>query len=207
MSPQGQIYSADMASEWEKGGMQGPAAAVKKVKGTYYAVDPSAESAEATTFHHSSFLAGGDIAGAGEITAHQGLLSMISNASGHYRPGPEYVMQTLNRLEAGGAAVDQARVHLMGDLTETGYDASKEVTAAVGEFKEAGGSREELLKRHNVLGELRGMFGVGTVSQGPDKGERTANRAGETVQTAVAASGSARHRRHKGKSILGRGLN
>jgi hypothetical protein len=158
MSPQGQIYSADMASEWEKGGMQGPAATVKKVKGTYQSADPGAESAEATTFHHSSFLAGGDVAGAGEIRAHEGILSMISNASGHYRPGPEYVMQTLNQLEAGGAATDQARVRLMGDLTAQGYDASKEVTAAVGEFKQTGGSRDELLKRHRVLGELRSLF-------------------------------------------------
>lgn len=171
MSPTGQLYSADQVAEWEKGGMQGPSATVRKELGLFVASDPSAKAAEATPFHHSSFLAGGDVAGAGEMKVHEGRLSMISNASGHYRPGSRQVTQTLNQLKASGAPIDQARVHLMGDLNpQTGYDASKEVTAAVGEFMDAGGSRSELLKRHAVLGDLRKAFGIGLQDSGPFKG-------------------------------------
>jgi hypothetical protein len=168
MSPTGQIYAADQAAQWEKGGMQGPSATVRKQSGTFVPADPTAQSAEAFPFHHSSFLAGGDVAGAGEMKVHEGLLSMISNASGHYRPGSKQVMQTLKQLQGSGAQIDQARVHLMGDYsTQAGYDASKEVTAAVGEYMAAEGSRAELLKRHAVLGELRREFG-GKDDQGED---------------------------------------
>jgi hypothetical protein len=37
-------------------------------------------------FHHSSFLAGEPVASAGEIRAKNGVLELVSNASGHYEP-------------------------------------------------------------------------------------------------------------------------
>jgi hypothetical protein len=84
-------------------------------------------------------------------------------------------MQTLNQLQASGAPIEQARVHLMGDFSaQTGYDASKEVTAAVGEYMAVEGSRPELLKRHAVLGELKREFGVGVADSGPMKGTEMA---------------------------------
>jgi hypothetical protein len=81
------------------------------------------------------------------------------------------MMQTLDQLQASGAPIDQARVHLMGDFSpQTGYDASKEVTAAVGEFRDTGGSRAELLKRHAVLGDLKKTFDIGIQDSGPLQG-------------------------------------
>lgn len=44
-------------------------------------------------FHHSSFLAGKPAAAAGEIRAKNGVLELISNSSGHYRPSIEYLKQ------------------------------------------------------------------------------------------------------------------
>lgn len=163
MNPQGQMYSANMGEEQAKGGLRGENATVKydKDQKQYVPKDPNAESASAQAFHHSSFLAGQKVASAGELKVNEGTLSMISNASGHYKPKSEHVMQTLNELEEQGAATEQARVHLMGDFDpSTGYDPSKEVTAAVGEYKATGGDREKLVGRHNVLKELRGRFGV-----------------------------------------------
>ena len=54
-------------------------------------------------FHHSSFLAGGDVAGAGEIKVNNGRLTGITNKSGHYRPGPEYLVQVLKEFRERGA--------------------------------------------------------------------------------------------------------
>ena len=44
-------------------------------------------------FHHSSFLSGGTVSCAGEIKCKNGVLELISNVSGHYRPPEEYLQQ------------------------------------------------------------------------------------------------------------------
>jgi len=54
-------------------------------------------------FHHSSLLAGGDVAGAGEMQiAHDGTLLWISNKSGHYRPSTQNLGQVIHRLTKMG---------------------------------------------------------------------------------------------------------
>ena len=55
--------------------------------------------------HHSSLLAGGDTAGAGELrTSPQGDLLEISNKSGHYRPSPIHLNQVIHQLAKLGVA-------------------------------------------------------------------------------------------------------
>lgn len=49
-------------------------------------------------FHHSSFLAGEPVAGAGEMTIVNGTLIRISNSSGHYRPDLRNMLQVLQEL-------------------------------------------------------------------------------------------------------------
>lgn len=56
-------------------------------------------------FHHSSFLAGGPVAGAGELKVVNGELKFMSDQSGHYRPAPEYLRQVVSRLEGDGVDV------------------------------------------------------------------------------------------------------
>ncbi|WP_218581945.1 hypothetical protein, partial [Nocardia cyriacigeorgica] len=41
-------------------------------------------------FHHSSFLAGGPVAGAGELEVIDGVLQLVTDSSGHYRPPQRY---------------------------------------------------------------------------------------------------------------------
>jgi hypothetical protein len=48
--------------------------------------------------HHSSLLAGGMVAGAGELRVSQGQMLWISNKSGHYRPDVFHLLQTLHAL-------------------------------------------------------------------------------------------------------------
>lgn len=46
-------------------------------------------------FHHSSFLAGGPVAGAGELIAAEGKVTLLTDHSGHYRPGKQETGQAL----------------------------------------------------------------------------------------------------------------
>jgi hypothetical protein len=60
--------------------------------------------------HHSSLLAGQNVAGAGEMQVWDGRLKWISNKSGHYFPEIEHFMQTLHSLRKQGVPLDTVRV-------------------------------------------------------------------------------------------------
>jgi hypothetical protein len=51
-------------------------------------------------FVHSSFLANGRVAFAGEIVAENGRLQRLGNRSGHYKPGPRFLEQALVYLQS-----------------------------------------------------------------------------------------------------------
>jgi hypothetical protein len=53
--------------------------------------------------HHSSFLAGGNIACGGEIRVTQGNITWMSNNSGHYLPNVKHFLQVLHFLHKKGA--------------------------------------------------------------------------------------------------------
>ena len=62
--------------------------------------------------HHSSLLAGGVVAGAGELKVSAGWLRWISNKSGHYQPDVFDMYQTLRSLESQGVPQD-FEIHLL----------------------------------------------------------------------------------------------
>jgi hypothetical protein len=51
-------------------------------------------------FHHSSFLAGGPVAAAGEIKIKDGVIKFIDRSSGHYHPEPEHFDQVIEELKS-----------------------------------------------------------------------------------------------------------
>lgn len=55
---------------------------------------------EVGQFHHSSFLAGGDVAAAGELEVVNGVVRFVNNQSGHYHPAPESLEQFAMELES-----------------------------------------------------------------------------------------------------------
>jgi hypothetical protein len=57
----------------------------------------------ADDFHHSSFLAGEPVAGAGLMRVHQGRILMINDSTGHYRPSGEFLQQVIDQLQKLGA--------------------------------------------------------------------------------------------------------
>jgi hypothetical protein len=52
--------------------------------------------------HHSSFLSGQPVAGAGELVVHDGVPEIISRKSGHYRPTPEQQQTVIDILNGQG---------------------------------------------------------------------------------------------------------
>jgi hypothetical protein len=66
-------------------------------------------------FHHSSFLAGGSVAGAGEIKVDQGTIKSITNKSGHYQPTALEMLQVFNELQTRGISLDGLEyIHVEG---------------------------------------------------------------------------------------------
>ena len=59
----------------------------------------------ADDFHHSSFLAGEPVAGAGLMQARKGLLVDLNDRSGHYRPPEKLFQQVIDRLQALGVEI------------------------------------------------------------------------------------------------------
>ena len=55
-------------------------------------------------FHHSSFLAGGNVAGAGEMAVSGGKLVELTNKSGHYQPDDAHNVQVISELKDAGIA-------------------------------------------------------------------------------------------------------
>ncbi len=68
-------------------------------------------------FHHSSFLSGGDVAGAGEIKVIGGKVRCVTNKTGHYRAGDPELWQVLDELKSRG--VDLAGVEVRNDPRST----------------------------------------------------------------------------------------
>ncbi|MBF4995792.1 hypothetical protein IRT45_01320 [Nocardia sp. BSTN01] len=68
-------------------------------------------------FHHSSFLAGAPVAGAGELVVINGELQMITDSSGHYRPSHGYTLQVVDRLRAMGVQITRDQIRLTPDAS------------------------------------------------------------------------------------------
>ncbi|MCA9560354.1 MAG: hypothetical protein KC583_17515, partial [Myxococcales bacterium] len=65
-------------------------------------------------FHHSSFLAGGPVACAGEMVIEDGRVVELTNMSGHYRPPPFTLDAVRERLVEMGVDVEGMRVAPVG---------------------------------------------------------------------------------------------
>ncbi|HEU4676490.1 MAG TPA: hypothetical protein VFS29_10900, partial [Motilibacteraceae bacterium] len=57
-------------------------------------------------YHHSSLLAGGDVAMAGEMRVVKGKIEWLSDKSGHYVPSLDHLLQFLHRLKKDGVPMD-----------------------------------------------------------------------------------------------------
>lgn len=96
--------------------------------------------------HHSSFLAGEDIAGAGEMKIdQQGFIKEVTDRSGHYKPGEAQTTQTLNELETKGVNLDNVKFTM---------DRGPEKTTGMAKEYQQGG--EQTFKaRHTLADQIK----------------------------------------------------
>ncbi len=71
--------------------------------------------------HHSSLLAGGNVAGAGELKAINGWLAYLSNKSGHYAPNLDHLIQTLHQLDKHGVPMTFEILHVVSRVEQHSY--------------------------------------------------------------------------------------
>ncbi|MEN3943378.1 hypothetical protein WJU23_18905 [Prosthecobacter sp. SYSU 5D2] len=96
--------------------------------------------------HHSSFLAGEDVAGAGEMKVGQdGFLKEVTDRSGHYKPGEAQTTQTLSELETKGVNLNNVKFTL---------DRGTEKTGGMAREYQQGGEKV-FQDRHNMVDELK----------------------------------------------------
>ncbi len=62
-------------------------------------------------FHHSSFLAGGDVASAGELEVASGILLRNNSESGHYKPTEAHNNQFIQEMKERGIDAEKTREH------------------------------------------------------------------------------------------------
>ncbi len=74
--------------------------------------------------HHSTAMAGEAVANAGMVTVDEGLVTRISNASGHYKPQLVQMLQTVEFLAKQGANLDKTM------MIDTGIDGQPPVDLA-----------------------------------------------------------------------------
>lgn len=130
--------------------------------------------------HHSSFLAGEDIAGAGEMKIdRQGFVKEVTDRSGHYKPGEAQTTQTLNELEAKGVNLDNVKFTMDRGAEKTGGMAK--------EYQQAG---EQTFKaRHNVADQIKaqGQNVRAALDKDADRRATRVRKAGEHVAAGVDA--------------------
>jgi len=117
--------------------------------------------------HHSSFLDGKEVAGAGEIkTDREGQVKEVTDRSGHYKPGEGQNQQVLDQLEKQGVNLDNVKFKLDRGAEE------KNTSGMAREYLEgrvrdeerektgktiADGMNETFQKRHRVVDELKDL--------------------------------------------------
>lgn len=65
-------------------------------------------------FHHSSLVAGGPVAAAGELQVVAGALTLFSDKSGHYRPRRRYTAQAIEHLSKSHISLGAVTFDLVG---------------------------------------------------------------------------------------------
>ncbi|RIJ71079.1 DUF4157 domain-containing protein [Nakamurella silvestris] len=108
-------------------------------------------------FHHSSFLAGGDVAMAGELKVTNGSINWMSNKSGHYLPTRENFVQFLRWLEKDGVPLNfECRVGFTPTVVTTAQNLMDGID---GKGQEAKTQGYEFLKIGALWSEIKDTFG------------------------------------------------
>jgi hypothetical protein len=67
---------------------------------------------EINVFHHSSFVAGGELAAAGEIKIVNGELAYLTNGTGHYKFDWSFIKRAVDQMRSQGAQIDSSQIYI-----------------------------------------------------------------------------------------------
>jgi hypothetical protein len=105
---EGKLFDTTSASTAHSG--DGKAIYIMDQEGNLYA----SKAQVVGEFHHSSLAGGKPVAGAGEVEVHNGVLTSITDRSGHYQPPAEYTDQVIETLNSKGVDTDSVKVTKLG---------------------------------------------------------------------------------------------
>jgi hypothetical protein len=111
MGADGKPYDTSDAELKGLSNSKGRAMLVMDKKGNLYAMKDQIRG----KLHHTTLLAGGPVAFAGEIIVENGKLTLIGSKSGHYHTPTTFMAQLFDSLEKQGIDVSQVRLEMFGD--------------------------------------------------------------------------------------------
>jgi hypothetical protein len=136
-------------------------------KGTQEALTQVDDQGRVAHVHHSSFLAGGEVAGAGELrVGKDGELKEINDGSGHYKPGEVQTKQTLETIEEQGVSLDNVKFTQARGL-DRGQD---KTTGMAKEFLQGQVTPEEKLHREQQQAQGKSVRDTSKVMEQTFKG-------------------------------------
>jgi hypothetical protein len=123
--------------------------------------------------HHTTPLAGGDVAGAGHLKVKEGRIQEIDDLSGHHKPGETFTHQTVNHLDKQGALVDRRLLGPTGEPANTS-----------GQIADDPKTFESLLGRYEGLKKDVSTFGSKSPDESEQKRRNANNRPHEAAREA-----------------------
>lgn len=109
------------------------------------------------TIHHSTMLAGADVAHAGHIGMQEGQVNYLDDDSGHYRPTEAHTFDAFNRLAASGVLNPNSatgRVNLVDKKGTKGVDRGESASVHFSGYQQAQGSESGIRNKTAMLKEL-----------------------------------------------------
>jgi hypothetical protein len=109
------------------------------------------------SIHHSTMLAGGDVAHAGHIGVNEGQVNYLDDDSGHYRPSEAHTYDAFNRLaDSGVLNSDSAtgRVNLVDKKGVKGVNRGESASVHFSGYKQAQGNETGIRNKSAMLKEL-----------------------------------------------------
>lgn len=110
------------------------------------------------TIHHSTMLAGADVAHAGHIGAQDGEVNYLDDDSGHYRPTEAHTFDAFNRLAGQGVLNPNSatgRVNLVDKQGVKGVNRGESASVHFSGYQQSGGNERGIRNKAAMLTELQ----------------------------------------------------
>ncbi len=114
--------------------------------------------AQTVTTHHSSLLAGGDVAHAGHIGVAGGKVNYLDDDSGHYRPSEAHTYDAFSRLSGQGVldpTSTSGQVKMVDKKGQKGVDQGAALSVPFAHYSQSGGNEAGMRAKSDVVGDFK----------------------------------------------------